>query len=136
MCIVTGPRIELAIELIKRLKSLFLTINIATFEYWIVIAMSYKPADKREKRLRNLGDLLDNINRSDMTHTMGYLSLEFYRQAALAEGYFHGDQVGNAEGHRLIAEAINNVLKTLEAKRREAVEVMFHPFLRILCRQY
>ncbi len=32
MCIVTGPRIELAIELIKRMKSLFLTINIATFD--------------------------------------------------------------------------------------------------------
>ena len=32
MCIVTGPRIELAIELIKRMKSLFLTKNIATFD--------------------------------------------------------------------------------------------------------
>ena len=32
MCIVTGPRIELAIELIKRMRSLFLTRNIATFD--------------------------------------------------------------------------------------------------------
>ena len=34
-----------------------------------------------------------------------------------------------------IAEAINDVLKTLKAQRREAVEVMFHPLLRILNRQ-
>ena len=33
--------------------------------------MSNEPADKREKGLRSLADLLDNINRSDMTHAMG-----------------------------------------------------------------
>ena len=32
MCIITGPRIELAIELIKRMKNLFLIKNIATFD--------------------------------------------------------------------------------------------------------
>ena len=32
MCIVTGPRIELAIELIKRMKSIFLINNIAIFD--------------------------------------------------------------------------------------------------------
>jgi hypothetical protein len=82
-----------------------------------------RPADKREKRLRNLTDLLDNYNRRDMRSIMGQLSLEFYRQEALAEGYVYEDNLSGAEGHRLIAEAIHQVLKTLESKRREAVEV-------------
>jgi hypothetical protein len=85
--------------------------------------MSNQPADKREKRLRNLAEVLSKYNRSDMTLTMGQLSLEFYRQAALAEGYVHGDDIDGAEGHRLIAEAIHDILKTLEVKKREFVEV-------------
>jgi hypothetical protein len=54
---------------------------------------------------------------------MGQLSLEFYRQAAMAEGYVYEDNLSGAEGHRLITEAIHHVLKTLESKRCEAVEV-------------
>jgi len=85
--------------------------------------MSNLAADKREKRLRNLANILSKHDRSDMVLTMGQLSLEFYRQAALAEGYFHSSNIDGAEGHRLIAEAIHDTLKTLEAKRREFVEV-------------
>ena len=48
--------------------------------------MSNHLEDKREKRLRNLSDLLKGIDRSDMELTMSQLSLEFYRQATLAEG--------------------------------------------------
>ena len=84
--------------------------------------MSNLAADKREKRLRNLANTLSRHDRSDMVLTMGQLSLEFYRQAALAEGYFHSSDIDGAEGHRLIAEAIHDTLKTLEAKRREFVE--------------
>ena len=54
--------------------------------------MSNRPSDKREKRLKDLANVLSKYNRSDMTLTMGQLSLEFYRQAALVEGYAHGDR--------------------------------------------
>jgi hypothetical protein len=81
------------------------------------------PADKREKRLRNLTDVLSKYDRRDMRPIMGELSLEFFRQAALAEGYVNDDNTSSAEGHRLVAEAIHQVLQTLEAKRRESVEV-------------
>lgn len=47
----------------------------------------------------------------------------------MPEGFFQGDEVGRAEGHKLIADAIHNVLKTLEAKRREAVEVEVVPIV-------
>lgn len=67
--------------------------------------------------------MLSKYNRSDMTLTMGQLSLEFYRQAALAEGYVHGDDLVRAECHRLIAEAVHGILETLEVKKREFVEV-------------
>lgn len=80
------------------------------------------PADKREKRLGNLTDILSKYDRRDMRPIMGQLSLEFFRQAALAEGYANDDNTSLAEGHKLVAEAIHDVLKTLEAKRREAVE--------------
>jgi hypothetical protein len=55
--------------------------------------MSSRPVDKREKRLKDLANVLCKYNRSDLTLTMGHLSLEFYRQAALAEGYVHGDDL-------------------------------------------
>lgn len=84
--------------------------------------MSSRPVDKREKRLEDLTNVLCKYNRSDLTLTMGHLSLEFYRQAALAEGYVHGDDLESAEGHRLIAEAIHDTLTTLEVKKREFVE--------------
>ena len=85
--------------------------------------MSDRPSDKREKRLKDLANVLSKCNRSDMTLTMGQLSLEFYRQAALVEGYAHGDDIDGAECHRMIAEAIHDILKTLEVKKREFVEV-------------
>jgi hypothetical protein len=85
--------------------------------------VSNRPAEKREKRLRDLANVLSKYNRSDMTLTMGQLSLEFYRQAALAEGYVHGDDIDGAECHRMIAEAIHNILKTLDVKKREFVEL-------------
>ena len=84
--------------------------------------MSDRPADKREKRLKNLTDILNKHDRRDMRPIMGELSLEFFRQAALAQGYVNDDNVSSAEGHRLVAEAIHHVLQTLEAKRRESVE--------------
>lgn len=83
--------------------------------------------DKREKRLRNLSNLLRGVDRSDMELTMGQLSLEFYRQATLAEGYVHSGEIGGAESHRLVAEAIHDILRTLEVKRREAVEAEIAP---------
>ena len=89
--------------------------------------MSNQREDKREKRLRNLSDLLKSIDRSNMELTMGQLSLEFYRQATMAEGYVHGGEIGGAEAHRLIAEAIHDILRTLEVKRREAVEAKITP---------
>ncbi len=82
--------------------------------------MSNRTEDKRAKRLRNLSNLLRGVDRSDMELTMGQLSLEFYRQATLAEGYVHGGEIGGAEAHKLIAEAIHDILRTLEVKRREA----------------
>jgi uncharacterized protein (DUF111 family) len=63
--------------------------------------MPNQPEDKREKRLRNLSNLLRGIDRSDMELTMGQLSLEFYRQATLAEGYVHSGEIGGAESHGL-----------------------------------
>ena len=89
--------------------------------------MSNQPEDKREKRLRSLSNLLRGIDRSDMELTMCQLSLEFYRQATLAEGYVHSGEIGEAESHRLIAEAIHDILRTLEVKRREAVEAKIAP---------
>jgi hypothetical protein len=89
--------------------------------------MSNQPEDKREKRLRNLSDLLKGVDRSNMELTMGQLSLEFYRQATIAEGYEHGGEIGGAEARRLIAEAIHDILRTLEVKRREAVESKITP---------
>jgi hypothetical protein len=89
--------------------------------------MSNRTEDKRAKRLRNLSNLLRGVDRSDMELTMGQLSLEFYRQATLAEGFVHSGEIGGAEGHRLIAEAIHNILRTLEVKRREAVEAELAP---------
>ena len=84
--------------------------------------MSNRPSEKREKRLKDLANVLSKYNRSDMTLTMGQLSLEFYRQAALVEGYAHGGDIHGAECHRMIAEAIHDILKTLEVKKREFVE--------------
>jgi uncharacterized protein (DUF111 family) len=89
--------------------------------------MSNKPEDRREKRLRNLSDLLKGIDRSNMELTMGQLSLEFYRQATMAEGYVHGGEIEGAEAHRLIAEAVHDILRTLEVKRREVVEAKITP---------
>ena len=89
--------------------------------------MSNQPEDKREKRLRSLSNLLRGIDRSDMELTMCQLSLEFYRQATLAEGYVHSGEIGQAESHRLIAEAIHDILRTIEVKRREAVEAKIAP---------
>ena len=43
--------------------------------------MSNRPSDKREKRLKDLANVLSKYSRSDMTLIMGQLSLEFYRQA-------------------------------------------------------
>jgi hypothetical protein len=86
-----------------------------------MVIMSNKREDKREKRLRNLSDLLKGIDRSNMELTMGQLSLEFYRQATMA------GEVEGAEAHRLIAEAIHDILRTLEVKRREAVEAKITP---------
>jgi hypothetical protein len=45
----------------------------------------------------------------------------------LAEGYVHGGDIVGAEGHRLIAEAIHDILGTLEVKRREEVEAEVTP---------
>ena len=84
--------------------------------------MSNRPSEKREKRLKDLVNVLSKYNRSDMTLTMGQLSLEFYRQAALVEGYAHGGDIHGAECHRMIDEAIHDILKTLEVKKREFVE--------------
>jgi uncharacterized protein (DUF111 family) len=89
--------------------------------------MSNQSEDKREKRLRKLSNLLKGIDSSDMELTMGHLSLEFYRQATLAEGYVHNGEIGEAESHRLIAEGIHDILRTLEVKRREAVEAEIEP---------
>ena len=89
--------------------------------------LSYQSKDKREKRLRDLSSLLRGINRADMELTMGQLSLEFYRQAALTEGYVHGGDIAEAEGHKLIAEAIHDILGTFEIKRREEVEAEVTP---------
>lgn len=91
------------------------------------MAIMSDPEDKREMRLRNLSNLLRGIDRSDMKLTMGQLSLEFYRQATLAEGYIHSREIGGAEGHRLIAEAIHDILRTLEVKRREVVTAEITP---------
>jgi len=41
----------------------------------------------------------------------------------LVEGYAHGDDIDEAECHKMIAEAIHDILKTLEVKKREFVEV-------------
>jgi hypothetical protein len=49
----------------------------------------------------------------------------------LVEGYAHGDDIDGAECHMTIAEAIQDILKTLEVKKREFVEVT-HPLLRRL----
>ncbi len=84
--------------------------------------MSNRPSEKREKRLKDLVNVLSKYNRSDMTLTMGQLSLEFYREAALVEGYAHDANIDGAECHRMIAEAIHDILKTLEVKKREFVE--------------
>ena len=84
--------------------------------------MSNRPSEKREKRLKGLANVLSKYNRSDMTLTMGQLSLEFYRQAALVEGYAYGGDIDGAECHRMIAETIHDILKTLEVKKREFVE--------------
>ena len=89
--------------------------------------MSNQSEDKREKKLRNLSNLLKGIDRSDMELTMSQLSLEFYRQATLAKGYVHSGEIGEAESHRLIAEAIHDILRTLEVKRREVVEAEIVP---------
>jgi hypothetical protein len=45
----------------------------------------------------------------------------------MAEGYVHGGEIGGAEAHRLIAEATHDILRTLEVKRREAVEAKIAP---------
>ena len=89
--------------------------------------MSNRTEDKREKRLRNLSDLLKDMDRSNMELMMGQLSLEFYRQATMAEGCVHGGEIGGAEAHRLIAEAIHDILRTLEVKRRKAIEAEIVP---------
>jgi uncharacterized protein (DUF111 family) len=90
-------------------------------------SMPDQPEDKREKRLRNLSNLLRDIDRSDMELTMCHLSLEFYRQATLAEGYVHNGEIRGAESHRLVAEAIHDILGTIEVKRREAIEAEIEP---------
>jgi len=45
----------------------------------------------------------------------------------LAEGYVHSGEIGGAEAHRLVADAIHDILRTLEVKRREAVEAEVAP---------
>ena len=89
--------------------------------------MSNRPGDSREKRLRNISSLLRGIDRSDIELTMGELSLQFYRHATMAEGYVHGGEIGGAEAHRLIAEAIHDLLRRLVVKRRETVEAEIAP---------
>jgi hypothetical protein len=90
-------------------------------EVLMVLTMS-NLAYEIEERLKKLGQILRNINRKDMTSTMGQLSLEFYRHAALAEGSVSSNEIGRAEGHRLIAQSIHETLKTLEVKRRILVK--------------
>ena len=51
--------------------------------------------------------------------TLSQLSLEFYRHVRLAEDCLSGNEIGGAEGHRLIAESIHDTLKTLEVKQRK-----------------
>lgn len=85
---------------------------------------SHSAVDKREKMLGKLGGLLHGRDRQEMTLTMDQLSLEFYKHAALAENYIHNNEIGGAEGHRLIAEAIHHTLETLEVKRRTIVKVI------------
>ena len=41
---------------------------------------------------------------------------------SLAEGFVSSNETGRAEGHRLIAESINETLRTLEVKRRILVK--------------
>ena len=72
------------------------------------------PTYEREQRLEKLGQILHDIDRKDMTSTMDQLSLEFYRHASLAEGFVSSNEIGRAEGHRLIAESIHETLMTLE----------------------
>lgn len=46
---------------------------------------------------------------------------------ATSSGLGHGGDIVGAEGHRLIAEAIHDILGTLEVKRREEVEAEVTP---------
>jgi hypothetical protein len=55
---------------------------------------------------------------------MGQLSLEFYRHAASAEGSVHSNEIDGAEGQRLMAESMHEILKTLEVKRRTLRKVL------------
>lgn len=90
-------------------------------EMIMVITMS-NPTYERDERLKKLGRILHDIDRKDMTSTMGQLSLEFYRHVSLAEGFVSSNENGRAEGHRLIAESIHETLRTLEVKRRILVK--------------
>jgi hypothetical protein len=76
-------------------------------------------ADERENRLKQLSQTLHGINRKDMDGTLSQLSLEFYRHVRLAEDCVGSNEIGGAEGHRLIAESIHDTLKTLEVKQRK-----------------
>jgi hypothetical protein len=54
-----------------------------------------------------------------MDGILSQLSLEFYRHVRLAEDCVSSNEIGGAEGHRLIAELIHDTLKTLEVKQRK-----------------
>jgi hypothetical protein len=82
------------------------------------LAMSSQ-ADEREKKLKHLSQTLHEINRRDMDGTLSQLSREFYRHVRLAEDCIGGNEIGGAEGHRLIAESVHDTLKTLEVKQRK-----------------
>jgi hypothetical protein len=75
------------------------------------LAMSTQ-ADERESRLKQVSQTLQDINRRDMDGTLSKLSLEFYRHMRLAEECVSGNDIGGAEGHRLIVESIHDTLKT------------------------
>jgi hypothetical protein len=82
------------------------------------LAMSSQ-ADEREKRLKQLSETLHEITRRDMDGTLSQLSREFYRHVRLAEDCIGDNEIGGAEGHRLIAESVHDTLKTLEVKQRK-----------------
>jgi hypothetical protein len=66
---------------------------------------------ERKKTLKKLSQIICNFNQQDdERRTVDHLSLEFYKQAMMAEDYVCKNEIGGAEAHRLIAEAIHNIL--------------------------